>query len=251
MDNGDKPKPKAVIETGHAINISNFKQLIDYCESFGAIYQPSREAIKIGNMTALWNTADGAHQALTKAIQDSKEPINQREILFEPVDKLVTRRLNYFESTEASDQIKEDAKGLADKYRGFNVKVKKLPDGTSDPNDVSKSHQSYVMKGDTFRQLVDLYKAQPLYAPHEAELGTAVLGDISNNMKTLNDGIGLILAPVETARRTRDEALYAEKTGVIDISLACKDYVQGVFGASSPEAKMVRGLEFTRKKKSA
>ena len=75
----------------------------------------------------------------------------------------------------------------------------------------------------------------------------AALTGISNNMKTLNDSIGTILAPVEAARRTRDEALYAEKTGVVDISLACKDYVQGVFGASSPEAKMVRGLEFRRK----
>ena len=66
-------------------------------------------------------------------------------------------------------------------------------------------------------------------------------------MKSLNDGIGLILAPVEAARRTRDEALYSEKTGVVDIALACKDYVQGVFGATSAEAKMVRGIEFRRK----
>ena len=249
MDNGDKPKPKAVIETGHAINISNFKTMIDYCASFADKYKPSREALRVDDMTALWQTADTAHQALTAAIQNSKESINQREILFEPVDKLVTRTLNYFQSTEASDQIKLDAKGLADKYRGFNVRVKKLPDGTPDPNDVSNSHQSYVMKGDTFRQLVELYSAQPLYAPNEADLTVAALTGISNNMKSLNDSIGTILAPVENARITRDNALYAEKTGVIDIALACKDYVQGVFGASSPEAKMVRGLEFTRKKK--
>ena len=249
MEDGEKPKATSVHETGHAINISNFKLLIDYCASFADKYKPSREALRVDDMTALWQTADTAHQALTTAIQNSKEPINQREILFEPVDKLVTRTLNYFESTEASDQIKLDAKGLADRYRGFNVRVKKLPDGTSDPNDVSKSHQSYVMKADTFRQLVELYGAQPLYAPNEAELTVAALTGISNNMKTLNDSIGTILAPVEAARRTRDEALYAEKTGVVDISLACKDYVQGAFGASSPEAKMVRGVEFTRKKK--
>ena len=248
MEDGEKPKSTAVHETGHAINISNFKTLIDYCSSFSDKYKPSREALTVDQMTALWQTADTAHQALTTAIQNAKEPINQREILFEPVDKLVTRTLNYFESTEASDQIKLDAKGLADKYRGFKVKVKKLPDGTSDPNDVSQSHQSYVMKGDTFRQLVELYSAQPLYDPNEVDLTVLALTGISNSMKSLNDSIGTILAPVETARRTRDEALYAEKTGVVDISLACKDYVQGVFGASSPEAKMVRGLEFTRKK---
>ena len=249
MDNGEKPKSKAVIETGHAINIANFKKMIDFCESFADKYKPSRDALMVDQMLILWQTADLAHQALTTAIQNAKEPINQREILFEPIDKLVTRTLNYFESTEASDQIKLDAKGLADRYRGSNVKVKKLPDGTADPNDVSKSHQSYVMKGDTFRQLVELYAAQPLYAPNEADLTIATLTGISNNMKSLNDSIGTILAPVENARITRDNALYAEKTGVIDIALACKDYVQGAFGASSPESKMVRGLEFKRKYK--
>ena len=170
MQDGEKPKSTAVHETGHAINISNFKTLIDYCSSFSDKYKPSREALTVDQMTALWQTADTAHQALTAAIQNSKEPINQREILFEPVDKLVTRSLNYFQSTEANDQIKQDAKGLADRYRGFNVRVKKLPDGTPDPNDVSKSHQSFVQKADTFKQLVDLYTTQPLYAPNEADL---------------------------------------------------------------------------------
>lgn len=249
MEDGEKQKSTQISETGHAVNISNFKQLIDYCTSFGEVYQPSRVALTIDSMTTLWENADNAHQALTAAIQTYKGPINQREILFEPVDKLVTRTLNYFQSTEASDQIKLDAKGLADKYRGSKVHVKKLADGSPDPRDVSKSHQSYIMKGDTFRQLVDLYKSEPLYNPNETELGIAALSGISDNMKSLNDGIGGILATIEAARRNRDEALYTEKTGVVDISLACKDYVQGVFGSSSPEAKMVRGLEFSRKRK--
>ncbi len=233
-------------ETGHSVNISNFKLQIDKCTAFGAPYNPSNKDLIIGNMTALWTTGDTAHGTLTAAMQAAKNPINDRQILFEPVDKLVTRTLNYFESTKASKPIKADAKGLADRFRGFGVKVDKLPDGTPDPDDVSTSHQSYVQKADAFKQLVDLYKSDVEYAPNEAELTTGTLATLAGAMKTANDNIGTILAPVDMARITRDKALYAEETGLVDIAAACKDYVQGLFGASSPEAKLIRGIKFTR-----
>lgn len=238
-----------VSETGHAVNISNFKQMIDGCAVFGVTYNPSNTDLTIVNMTTKWTTADTAHQTLTTAVQNSKNPINEREILFEPLDKLVTRTLNYFESTKASDQIKLDAKGLADRIRGYGVKVDKLPDGSPDPSSVSTSHQSYVQKADAFKQLVDLYASDVNYAPNETELTTATLTTLWTNMKTANDNIGTIIAPVNTARITRDEELYAEKTGIVDISLACKDYVIGLYGANSPEAKTITGIKIKRIKR--
>lgn len=235
-----------ISETGHAINISNFKLVIDKCAAYGATYNPSNTDLTIVNMTTLWTAADTAHQTLTSAVQNSKGQINEREILFKPLDKLVTRTLNYFESTKASAEIKRDAKGLADRFRGFGVKVEKLEDGSPDPADVSTSHRSYVQKADTFKQLVDLYDSDANYAPNETELTIASLTTLWNNMKSLNDNIGTVIAPVETARIARNEALYAEETGIVDVAMACKDYVQGLFGATSPEAKMVRGIKFRR-----
>lgn len=236
-------------ETGHATNISNFKRVIDKSTSYGTAYDPSNSDLEIASMTTLWTDADNAHQRLSTAIQASKEPINAREILFKPVDKLVTRTLNYFESTKASAQIKKDAKGLADKFRGYKVKVTKLPDGSPDPNDVSKSHLSYVQKADTFSQLVDLYEANTLYAPNEVDLKVSALKPIRQQMKTLNDNIGTIIAPVDTARIDRDKFLYAPGTGIVDIAAAVKDYVVGLFEANSPQAKQMRAIKFRRPRK--
>ncbi len=141
-------------ETGHPINLSNFKLMIDHCTAIGVPYNPSNSDIGIVAMTSLWNSSKTAHETLTATLMATKDDFNNRQILFEPTSKLVTRTLNYFKSTKASKQIKEDAKGLADRFRGHNLSAKKLPDGTPDPNDVSNSHQSYEMKADTFRQLV-------------------------------------------------------------------------------------------------
>jgi len=233
-------------ETGHSVNISNFKLLIDKCTAFGAPYNPSNVRLTIVNMTALWTTGDTAHQSLTAAVQAAKNPINARQILFEPTEKLVTRTLNYFKSTDASDQIKADAKGLADRFRGYGVDVDTLPDGTPDPADVSTSHQGFVQKADTFKQLVDLYGSDANYAPNEADLKVPALTLLATAMKTANDNIGTIIAPIGTSRITRDKALYAPETGMVDVAQACKNYVKGVYGATAAETKTVTAIKFTR-----
>lgn len=236
-------------ETGHAVNISNFKLMIDKCTAFGVPYNPSNTDLKIVNMTSLWTAGDAAHQTLTLAVQNGKNPINNREILFKPVNKLVTKTLNYFNSTKASKQVKKDAKGLGDKVRGFGVKVSKLADGTPDPNSVSTSHQGFVQRADTFKQLVSLFASDVNYTPNETELKVVTLTTLATAMKTANDNIGTIIAPIATARITRDKALYAEDKGMVDVAAACKGYVKAVFGATSPESKTVTGIRFTRPRK--
>lgn len=232
-------------ETGHAVNLSNFKLLIDKCTGFGAAYNPSNAKLTTADMLTLWTAADASHQLLTAAVQTAKVPISARFILFEPVDKLVTKTINYYKSTDASDQLKNNAKTLANKYRGY-AKSKKLEDGTNDPNAVSTSHQSYVQKADTIKQLIDLYSSDANYTPNETDIQTATLTTLYYDMKTLNDNIGVIIAPIEAARIARNHALYDVKTGMVDIALAAKDYVKGVYGATAPETKTISGLRFRR-----
>ena len=236
-------------ETGHAVNISNFKLLIDKVTAFGPGYNPSNTDITVANMTTAWNAADGAHQTLTTALQNSKNPINARDILFKPVNKQVTRVLNILNSTKASKQMKKDAKGLGDKYRGFGVKVKKMPDGTPDPSSVSTSHQSFVQRADVFKQLAVLLGSDSNYAPNEPELTVASLNTLATAMKTSNDNIGTIIAPVENARIGRDDALYNEEDGILARAAACKDYVQGAGGFTSPQAKSVTSIKFRKPSK--
>jgi hypothetical protein len=236
-------------ETGNAINLSNFKKLIEVCTAYGAPYNPSNTDITVANMSTTWTTADTAHTTMTTALSNAKIPINNRENLFDPVDKLVTRTLNYYESTKALKQSKKDAKGFADKYRGFGIKVEKLPDGSPDPAHVSNSQQSYVKKQETFKSLLDLYNSDPLYAPNETAINIATLTTLNGNMKTANDGIAAIIEPVDNLRIQRDHALYDEETGILDLQAAAKDYVTGLFGARAPETKQITSIKFTRKKK--
>jgi hypothetical protein len=233
-------------ETGHAVNVSNFKLVIDNVSALGAPYNPSNTKIQLAQMMAKWNGAKTAHDTLTQAMQNAKGPINDREILYKPMNKYVTRILKILNSTEASKEVKKDAKGLADKFRGHKVKVKLLPDGTPDPADVSNSHLSFVQKADTFKQLVDLLAAEPLYAPNEVDFQAATLATLAAALKTANDNIGTIIAPVSVKRIERNDALYNEEDGVIMRAAAVKEYVEGIAGVNSETARIFRRIKFRK-----
>jgi hypothetical protein len=201
-------------ETGHAINISNFKRLIDICTGFGIMYNPSNLALTIASMTILWTTADTAEDTLTKAMGAATNPINMHEKLNASLDKLITRTINYYKSCKPSSLA--DAKSLANTIRGFGVKVVRLPNGDPDPAHISTSHLSYVQRATNFNQLIALYIADPNYAPNETDLTIVSLTALYTQLKAGNDNIGTIIEPVDTARDTRDAALYTPETGILD-----------------------------------
>lgn len=233
-------------ESGHAINISNFKLLIDTCTGFAGGYQPSNPDLVIAAMTAKWTNATAIHDALTASLMTSKDPINDRELLFAPLNKRITRVMNYLDSTKASASFKKDARGFADVIRGKNLsgKAKKLADGSLNPEFVSTSHMSYIMRLDNLKKLVVLLGTNANYAPNEADLRMAELNLLVNEMSAMNDGIGSIISPLNQLRIDRNVALYEPETGIYSVSLACKKYVRGVFGAKSAQAALVGAIKF-------
>jgi hypothetical protein len=233
-----------ISETGHGINISNYKLLIDKCTGYGAAYAPSNNELKIGSMTTQWDDVKTKHDALITALQQSKVPINEREQLFKGLSKLVTKVNAMVGSIKATASFKKDVKGLADKIRGFKLSTKKLADGTPDPQDVSNSHMSYVMRTENFKSLIDLITTNALYDPAEAGLKITDLNNLYTEMDTMNTQIGTILTPVEQARIARDKGLYNTDNGVLVTAKNCKNYVKGLYGASSAEYKLISGIKF-------
>lgn len=236
----------AINETGHGINVSNLKVLVDTCIGYGAQYNPTNIQIKIPAMTAKWNAAKAAHETLINAVAQSKIPINQREDLFEYLSKRTTKVLAFVKSLNVSAAYKEDVKGLADKIRGMRVKVKKLPDGTPDPNEVHKSHMSFVRRAESYKILIALLSTEPLYTPNEMAIKLVTLQAEYTAMETLNDSIGGIIRPVNQARIVRNFELYDLETGGLKIASDCKNYVKALYGAGSAEYALVRAIKFRR-----
>lgn len=238
---------KSTSETGHAVNINNFKLLADTVTGFGDNYNPSNEDITIENLLALWTKAKTANETLSEADQGMKEPINQRAILFSTLDILITQVMGAVDSSKANALVKKDAKGLADRIRGFIKKTKKgeeIPTPEEPIDKVSQSHQGYVQRATTFGDLINLLKTIAEYKPNEKPLQVASLTALQTKMQAANDGIGAILQTGEKAELERNRTLYKPETGMLDLAQVVRDYVKSVFSSKAAEYKQVTAIKF-------
>ena len=237
---------KSTSEGGDAINIGNYKKLIDTCASFDEDYDPSNDELTIVNMTKQWTTADGKQKAYLTAVQGTRMPVGDRQALFAPLDSLVTRVMGELDSSKASQHMKDLARSIADDIRGMNLN--KTPKTTGDTqtelDSVSQSHQSFVSKAKNFFSLTELLLTIPEYKPKKEDLTTDGLMSYSKQLDDSNNGIEGKLVVAKNAGINLNNLLYAPEIGLVAMALKCKAYVKGLYGASDARFKMVNGIKF-------
>lgn len=240
-------------ETGHAKNVATFEDLISFCTGYGASYNPSKAALKLPALTTQLTTANIALQGVKTAKTAYDNATNAREISFKPLKSLATKIVSAITATEAADQTVDDVKTTNMKIQGRRAsKVEKpsaeaLTKGAEPVKTASTSQQSYDKMIDHFAQLIATLTAEPKYLPNENELKLTALNTMLTDLKAKNTAVINATTAASNARITRDKALYAETTGMIDTALDVKTYVKSVFGASSPQYKQVSGLKFTKR----
>ena len=229
-------------ETGHARNVGNLQTLVNHCTGLGPVYQPSQNRLKLAALNPQLAVCQAANTAVKDPLIAYNGKVSLRKKRYEPLDKLITRLLSIFLLTEALEQVKDFAKTIADKIRGKKNKPPAVPG--QDPH--STSQQSFVMLADNFETFIGILDAEPTYAPAETELQVATLQTMLTSMNTLNNETDLAHQLLKGVRTTRNSALYAEGTGLVDTALDVKKYLKGAFGTSSPNYKAVSGLKFVR-----
>lgn len=63
-------------------------------------------------------------------------------------------------------------------------------------------------------------------------------------MHQKNNAVSTAHVNVSNARLDHNKFLYDEETGIVKTPAEVKNYILSIFGANSPEYKLVRGLEF-------
>jgi len=243
----------ATTETGHAKNVANFEDLISFCTGYGASYNPSKAAIKLPALNTLHTEAVSKLAAVNSAQTPWSNTISAREIVFEPLSKLITRIVNSLETSDVPKQVVDNAKTIARKIQGKRA----TPKNTTAPTDpaapveensknISASQMGFDNRIENMDKLIQLLSAQTGYAPNETELTTAALTSMLTNMRTANTAAINAFTPLSNSRIERNKTLYQAETGLVDVAGDVKKYVKSVFGGTSPQYKQVSGLKFTK-----
>ena len=243
-------------ETGHAKNVANFEQLTIDCTAFGGTYNPSNPAIKLAALTTQLTTAKNSITAVNTAHGTYSNAIAARDVAFSLLSKLSTRILNSLKASGTTVQVDESAQTIVRKLQGRRATAKltdeekKAAEAAGKPvNEISASQMSFDNRLANFDKLIKLLSTVTLYAPNEADLKVAALTATYNDLKAKNLAVVNSETTLSNARIARDLVLYANNTGIVDISVDVKSYVKSIFSATSPQYKQISKLKFVNRKK--
>ena len=239
-------------ETGHAKNVANFEKLIAETSAFGENFNPSKATLKLTALNTQLATAKAAIAAVNSAEPAFKNAVSARDAAFAPLGKLITRVNNALKASDTTVQEDESALTLVRKLQGRRATAKKTEDEKKaaaaegkEIVEISSSQMSFDSRLDNFDKLIKLLSSIPAYAPNEADLKVEALTALYNDLKAKNMAVINAETPLSTARIARNEVLYKQNTGIVDITVDVKNYVKSVFGATSPQYKLISNLKFT------
>lgn len=236
----------ATSETGHPINVANFESLISFCNGYGTKYNPAQNAIKLTALDTLHTNAKSALKSVNDKLAKFTVATNQRQLAFEPINKLTTRLIAALDASGTTDKIVEDARTIGRKITGARKNKKILIPNPDDSISISVSQQSYNARLENYSKLKELLEEEPLYKPNETDLKITTLTTQITDMATKNTAVISATTTLSNARVARNHVLYDKNTGLVDVALEVKKYVKSVFGTSSPEYKQVSKIKFTR-----
>ena len=173
----------SVSETGHAKNVANLQDLISFVTGYGATYNPTKNALKLPQLTAL---ATASQTSLADVITKNtayNNKVNERVNAFSGLKALSTRLVNALETTDATAQVIKDAKGFNRKLQGKRASTATTPidPNTPAPATISTSQQSYDQQIQHLAGLTSVLISEPSYAPNETALATATLTALQAN----------------------------------------------------------------------
>ena len=238
-------------ETGNAKNVANFQDLISFVTGYGVTYNPSKNALKLPQLTALATASQASLADVVTKNTTYNNKVNERVNGFENLKPLSTRLINALQITDATSEKVANAKALNKKLQGSRAKAIAAPTdpNTPAPITISTSQQSYDQQIQHFAGIISVLQSEPSYAPNEIDLKIVTLTAKQTDLTTKNNAVATAYANVSNSRIARDTTIYGTDTGLFDIATEVKKYIKSVYGATSPQFAQVKGIEFTKKKK--
>ena len=240
-------------EQGHNKNTVNFDILIINCTSYGTTYNPSKASLKVAAMQAQSTAAKNSITTINALTPAYKNAVSARKVAFLSIDKLFTRIGNALKASDTTVQVDESAQTIIRKLQGRRANPKKTDEqkklATEAGNEIveiSTSQMGYDNRLDNLDKLIKLLSSVPQYIPNEADLKITALTALYTDLKAKNLAVINAETPLSNARIARNDIMYKDNTGLVDVAFDVKTYIKSIFGATSPQYKQVSGLKFVK-----
>ena len=237
-------------ETGHAKNVANFQDLIEFVAGFRTTYNPSKNSLKLPQLIALKASAESNLTDVITKNTNYNNKVNERITAFNGLKAYSTRLVNALQTTNATPETVGNAKTFNRKLQGKKASTTQTPtdSNTPAPKTISTSQQSYDQLIQHLAGLNSVLNAETSYTPNETDLQVATIQTKIADLTAKNTAVATAYASISNSRIARNETLYSANTGLVETANEVKKYIKSVFGSSSPQFAQVKGIEFKKPK---
>jgi hypothetical protein len=245
----------ATSETGHNINVANLNKLNEVIATFGTDYDPAKIRIKLAALQDLYAAGNTEIGTVQTAKNNYSITVDQREQTFKTVKSFTTRIIANLSGTNVTKLLIKDAKSINAKIQAKRIDNPNTPqtnpeeptenlnnDPTSSQHSISR--QSHISLEENFSDLVDLLNTTAGYDPNQVEFTIEKLQIFADNLKSANENIDTAVAHVADKRIDRNIFLYNPDEGLVNTALEAKEYIKGIYGATSPQFKLANKISF-------
>ncbi len=229
-------------ETGHCVNEAHFCTTVDYCVAKDTAYNPALDVIKLVNLQAKKGSIRGAMKEHGLKAAAWGRCVNEREAVYEPVNKLMTRIRNAVIVSEVTQQLKDDVHGIVNEILGVrkSPKMEMTPEDPSIPTDksikqISAAQTGYDNKLGNVTRLYNVLSIEPKYIPNEDDIKVTAIADLISNMTDKNAAVSTALAPMKYAMDARNKELYEKDKGGNELISKVRTYFKAAYGSNCPE----------------
>ena len=235
-------------EVGHAKNVANFQDLIEFVIGYGETYNPSKNSLKLPQLIALRETAQTKLNDVIAKNTIYNNKVNERMVAFGNLKSFSTRLVNALQTTDATNETINNAKTFNRKMQG---KKASTTQASTDPNapapaTISTSQQSYDQLIQHLTGLKSVLETEPSYTPNEIELQIATIDSKIADLSAKNTAVATAYTNISNSRISRNETLYTNENGIYETASEVKKYIKSVCGASSPQYNQVSGIKFSK-----
>jgi hypothetical protein len=220
--------------------------LCSHIVDLGSKYNPSNPKLLLANLQNIYNSAFTSQEAVNNSVAPYSLAVDNREKLFTPVSKKITKLRKMYKATEGVSQAQlEDFMTIARKLKGVR-KVK--PVATTNTEEEQKqnsvSQMGYDIRTNNYDQLISLLQNTPNYNPNETEYQVATLQQEKNQMLQATQAVADTFIPLNAARSLRNNTVYNSEDNLVDVFNKAKDYLFTILESNSPEYKAISRIKF-------
>jgi hypothetical protein len=247
--------------SGHNSNVTSFQSLINCCSGYGPTYNPGTGALQLLQLQMLLANSQSCMLNVYNNYTAYKNATNDREILFDSTQPLAKKVMATLKSCGVTKQTIADAETINRLIQGRRAKLTKADAGKTEPaseeatadkpekKTISVSRQTFGDIVEHFTKLSTLLNTIPQYAPNEQDLSVAGLNLFISNLQNSITSVTSTRTGWSNALNARDQILYDDVSGLVDVAKAAQNYVKGVFGSKSAQYKQIAALKFKKIKR--